>query len=102
MKRARKVNPALAQSPAIRKMAGPIFYNGGACARPRQSGGSGVRAFREAVEHGFNDFAQMDRDADLKTVRAPGRLCRIPGQGQDILRRARHGGRGDFCPEQTV
>ncbi len=89
MRRAFKANPAFAQNPAIRKLAGPIYYNEACALALDNQADQSLKRLREAVEHGFNDFAQMDRDEDLKTVRALEGYAAFRTKAEDILRAER-------------
>ena len=89
MRCAFKANPAFAQNSAIRKLAGPIYYNEACALALDNQADQSLKRLREAVEHGFNDFAQMDRDADLKTVRALDGYAAFRAKAEEILRAER-------------
>ena len=86
IRRGLKANPAFAQNPAIRKLAGPIYFNEARALAIDNQADQSLKRLREAVEHGFHDLAQMDRDADLKTVRALGGYAAFRAKAEEIQR----------------
>jgi WD40 repeat protein/peroxiredoxin len=67
MRRALTANPAVAAIQGVRSLAGPMYYN---------QADKALKVLSEAVEFGFKDLAQMEIDADLKSVR------KLPGYAE--------------------
>jgi tetratricopeptide (TPR) repeat protein len=70
LRRAFESNRALETNPFVRQMTGSVFYNEALALAQDGKADQALKRLAEAVDHEFRDLALMDRDADLKSVRA--------------------------------
>lgn len=69
-RKALEVEPEFEKNPNIKKFGGGIFYNEACALAADKKTDEAMKALQAATDAGFSDFAQMEKDADLESIRA--------------------------------
>ena len=65
-----KTNPEFADNPQIRSFAGTVLYNAACAQAVDKKPEEALATLKRAVESGYKDLSQMEKDKDLESVRA--------------------------------
>ena len=86
MRRALKANAAFAAMPAVRNLAGRMYYNEACALALDGQQDQALKSLSEAVEFGFKDLALMDGDTNLTSVRELAGYADFKTKAEDTLR----------------
>lgn len=86
LRRALAVKPAIAKNPAVRNLAGPVYYYEACSLALDNQADLALTRLSEAVEFGFNDLAKIDGEANLKSVRELAGYAEFKAKAEDELR----------------
>ncbi|HEV3344249.1 MAG TPA: redoxin domain-containing protein [Pirellulales bacterium] len=87
MRRALKANPGFAAIPGVRNLAGPMYYNEACGLALDNQADKALQVLSEAIEFGYKDLAQMEADADLKSVRELPSYAEFKTKTEETLRK---------------
>jgi thiol-disulfide isomerase/thioredoxin/Flp pilus assembly protein TadD len=70
VRRALKVDPTLGDNPGFRDLAATVYYNEACALAIGKQTADAMTALRAAMDAGFADFVQIEKDTDLESIRA--------------------------------
>lgn len=99
MRRALKANAQFATIPGLRNVASQMYYNEACALALDKQADKALDALGEAVEFGFKDLAQIDRDVDLKSVRGLAGYAPFRAKAEETIRKQAEAAREHLLKE---